>query len=62
VAVEILSAIGLVLAVEGVLYALFPLAMQRMMAMALTQPPAALRTVGLLLAIFGVGLLWVLRG
>jgi uncharacterized protein YjeT (DUF2065 family) len=62
VAVEILSALGLVLAVEGVIYALFPAAMQRMMTIAVAQSPSALRTVGLLLAIFGVGLLWVLRG
>ena len=61
-AVEILSALGLVLAVEGVIYALFPAAMQRMMTIAVAQPPSALRTAGLLFAAVGVGLVWLLRG
>jgi uncharacterized protein YjeT (DUF2065 family) len=59
VAADILSAIGLVLAVEGALYALFPAAMQRMMTVALAQPPSSLRSAGLLAAILGVGLLWL---
>jgi hypothetical protein len=59
---EILTAVGLVLAIEGVLYALFPVAMQRMMSFALTQQPGALRTAGLFAATVGVGIVWLLRG
>jgi uncharacterized protein YjeT (DUF2065 family) len=60
--VEILTAIGLVLAIEGALYALFPVAMQRMMSFALAQPPGTLRTAGLVSAVIGVGIVWLLRG
>jgi len=58
---EILTAIGLLLAIEGVLYALFPAAMQRMMAYALAQQPGQLRSAGLLCATIGVGIVWLLR-
>lgn len=59
---DLIVAIGLVLVIEGVLYALFPSAMQRMMAMAMSQPPHSLRTAGLVAAAIGVGIVWLVRG
>lgn len=59
---DLIVAIGLVLVIEGILYALFPSAMQRMMAMALSQPPRSLRTAGLVAAAIGVGIVWLVRG
>jgi uncharacterized protein YjeT (DUF2065 family) len=58
---DILIAIGLLLAIEGALYALFPVGMQRMMAFALAQQPSQLRSAGLLCATIGVGIVWLLR-
>lgn len=59
---DLIVAIGLVLVIEGVLYALFPSSMQRMMVMALTQPPRTLRTTGLIAAFIGVAIVWLIRG
>lgn len=58
---EVLLAVGLLLAIEGALYTLFPVAMQRMMTYALAQQPAQLRSAGLLCATIGVGIVWLLR-
>jgi len=52
---------ALVLVIEGVLYALFPEAMQRMMAQAIQAPPSVLRNGGLVAAVIGVGVVWFLR-
>lgn len=59
---DFVVAIGLVLVIEGVLYALFPSAMQRMLADVLTRPPQLLRTGGLIAACVGVGIVWLARG
>jgi uncharacterized protein len=40
---DLLSALGLVLVIEGALYALFPEAMKRMMVLMTGQPAALLR-------------------
>ena len=48
-----LTAIGLVLVIEGALYALFPAGMQRMMAQALALPQNMLRLGGLTFAVIG---------
>jgi uncharacterized protein YjeT (DUF2065 family) len=58
---DLATAAALVLVIEGVVYALFPGQMQRMMAAALTFPPGALRTSGLVAAALGVGLVWLIR-
>jgi uncharacterized protein YjeT (DUF2065 family) len=55
------TAIALVLVIEGILYALFPEAMKRMAARAMTVPPQALRTAGLVAACLGVAAVWVMR-
>jgi uncharacterized protein YjeT (DUF2065 family) len=46
-------AIGLVLILEGLLYALFPDGVKRMMAFALEQPDQQLRNLGLVVASIG---------
>ena len=59
---DFLTAVALILVIEGVLYALFPQAMKRMMVHVLGQPTSAIRTAGLTAAVIGVGLVWMLRG
>ncbi len=52
----------MVLVIEGLVYAVFPTQMQRMMEMARALPPASLRNAGLGAAITGVALVWLIRG
>lgn len=59
---DFVVAVGLVLVIEGVVYALFPGAMQRMLADVLSQPPQLLRAGGLIAACVGVGIVWLVRG
>ncbi len=59
---DILAALGLVLVLEGVLYALFPEFMKRMAAQAQVIPGDTLRTVGVIAAGIGVALVWMARG
>lgn len=54
----LLKAIGLALALEGALYALFPSAMKRAMSVVLSQSTEQLRYAGLAGAVLGVGLVW----
>ena len=55
------SAIGLVLVIEGVLYALFPEGMKHAAARLLLVPPQGLRLAGLAAACIGVVLVWLAR-
>ena len=57
---QVLAGIGVVLAVEGLLYAIAPAAMRRAVAALAQQPEARLRTGGLAAAVLGVALAWVL--
>ena len=59
---DILAAVGLLLVLEGALYALFPEFMKRMAAQAQVIPGDTLRTVGAVAAGFGVALVWMVRG
>lgn len=59
---DVLLAVGLVLALEGALYALFPDGVRRALAMAVALPPDQLRIAGLVAALLGVGLVWLVRG
>jgi uncharacterized protein YjeT (DUF2065 family) len=54
-------ALGLAIALEGALYALFPAAMRRLIARALEQSENSLRIGGLVAAVAGVGLVWAIR-
>jgi hypothetical protein len=58
---DLFTALALVLVIEGVLYALFPEAMQRMMAQAITIPPSVLRNGGVVAAVVGFGVVWLIR-
>lgn len=58
---DFLTALGLALAIEGVAYALFPSAMQRMMAQVLSAPPQLLRVFGLIAALSGILAIWLVR-
>lgn len=59
---DLLTALGLVLVIEGALYSLFPEAMKKMMASVMTLPSGSLRAVGLATAVVGVGIVWLVRG
>ena len=58
---DLWTGLALVLVVEGIVYALFPLAMKRVAARTILVPPQTLRGVGLLVAAIGVAIIWVLR-
>ena len=58
---DFLAALGLVLVIEGLLYALMPEAMKRMMAQMQELPPGLLRAAGLAAAVAGVALVWSIR-
>jgi uncharacterized protein len=58
---DFLAAIGLFFAIEGILFAAFPLAAKRAMAAALEMPDARLRIVGLVSAVIGVAIVWLVR-
>lgn len=57
-----ITALGLAIVIEGVCYALFPDAMKKMMLQVLDQPASKLRSFGLGAAVFGVFLVWLVRG
>ena len=58
---ELLQALALVLVIEGLLYALFPGPLKRMMARAMDTPDDALRIAGVLACVTGVAAIWFLR-
>ena len=58
---DFLTALGLVLVIEGVLYALMPDSMKRLMAQAQAIPASILRAGGLLAMATGVAIVWILR-
>ncbi len=57
----LLMAISMVFVIEGLLYALFPDALKRLMAMAMSLPAQQLRIFGLLMALTGVTFLYFLK-
>jgi hypothetical protein len=59
---EVVAAIGLILALEGVLSALFPEFVRRMAQHALQTPGDTLRIAGVVSAALGVALVWLVRG
>ena len=58
---DFLVALCLVLVIEGVLYALFPDGLKKMIATALVTPTPQLRIFGLVMAIIGVILVALIR-
>ena len=59
---DLAAALGLVLALEGALYALFPDMMKRTAAQVLQTPGDTLRALGVVSSLAGVGMVWLLRG
>jgi uncharacterized protein len=58
---DFLTALALILVIEGIVYALFPEITRRLAARTMQTPAQALRTGGLIAAFIGVILVWVLR-
>ncbi len=59
---DLITALALVLVIEGALYALFPDAMKRVVLSIADMPAATLRNVGLVAAAVGVAIVWLVRG
>jgi|TARA_B110000483_G_C18149361_1_gene524755 uncharacterized protein YjeT (DUF2065 family) len=58
---ELITAIALILVIEGGLYALFPEGMRKMAMQVEKVSPSSLRSAGLLAATVGVGIVWLMR-
>jgi len=58
---DLIVAIGLVLVIEGLLYAAFPDRMKKMMSLALSMPDNSMRTGGLFAAASGIIIIWLAR-
>lgn len=59
---DFIAAVGLVLVIEGLVFAAFPAATKRAMAMMFETPDAQLRVVGIVSAVLGVIVVWAVRG
>jgi uncharacterized protein len=59
---DFLVAIGLVLAIEGLIFAAIPGTAKRLAASALEAPDGALRIAGVVSAVLGVLIVWLIRG
>jgi len=58
---DFLAAMGLFFAIEGILFAAFPLGIKRAMAVALDMPDSRLRITGLVSAAAGLVIVWLVR-
>lgn len=58
---DLLTALALVLVIEGLLYAVFPEQMKRMIVAIMAVPAGTLRVAGLAAAVVGVGIVWLIR-
>ncbi|MGZ0246387.1 MAG: DUF2065 domain-containing protein [Alphaproteobacteria bacterium] len=58
---ELITAIALILVIEGGLYALFPEGMRKMAMQVEKVSPSSLRSAGFLAATVGVGIVWLMR-
>ena len=61
-AADLITALALVLVIEGALYALFPDAMKRAVLTIADLPASILRNAGLVAAVVGVAIVWLIRG
>lgn len=59
---DLLTALALVLVIEGALYALFPVRMRELLLTMMELPDTVIRRSGLLAAVLGVFLVWLIRG
>ena len=58
---DLVAAIGLIFAIEGIVFAAFPVSAKRAIAAALDIPDGRLRIAGLAAAIVAVAIVWVVR-
>lgn len=59
---DLVVAIGLVFVIEGLAYAAFPGAIRRMLRTVEATPDSSLRMTGLLAAVTGLAIVWLVRG
>jgi uncharacterized protein YjeT (DUF2065 family) len=59
---DLLAAIGLFFAIEGIFLAAFPGSAKRAMAIVLATPDGPLRIAGIVSALAGVLIVWLVRG
>jgi uncharacterized protein YjeT (DUF2065 family) len=59
---EFAVALGLVFVIEGLVFAAFPAQTRRAVAAVVETPDQALRLIGLLSAMFGIAVIWFVRG
>ncbi len=60
--IDFLAAFGLVFVIEGLVFAAFPGHTKRAVAAVVATPEQSLRIVGLLSAVVGLVMIWVVRG
>ncbi|MCP5433225.1 MAG: DUF2065 domain-containing protein [Alphaproteobacteria bacterium] len=59
---DLFDALGLLLVIEGLLYAAFPTGLRWVLARLLDQPEGSVRFAGLLTATVGLVVVWLVRG
>jgi uncharacterized protein len=59
---DFLAALGLFFVIEGICLAAFPLSAKRAMAAVLAMPDAPLRVAGIVSAVVGLVIVWLVRG
>ncbi len=59
---DLITALALVLVIEGAIYALFPDAMKRIVLSIADMPAVMLRNAGLIAAAVGLAIVWLVRG
>jgi uncharacterized protein len=59
---DFLAALGLVFVIEGLIFAAFPVQAKRAMESVLDTPDATLRAIGLVSALIGLIVVWLVRG
>jgi uncharacterized protein len=59
---DFIVAVGLVLVIEGLIFAAFPGAARRIAASALETPDGSLRVAGVASALIGLVIVWLIRG
>lgn len=59
---DFIVALGLVFVIEGLAFSAFPATAKRAMAAVLETPDSSLRIVGIVSAILGILLIWLVRG
>ena len=59
---DLVTALGLVLVLEGLMYAIAPLQMRRLIAMAVMVPVGQMRTAGAIAVAIGVIIVGLIRG